>query len=310
MKKEEAEKVKQLHTQWHKDYFDEKIDAMVDPEPYVPQLWDWVSVTKDLYPYMIESPKVGREYQIIEYDSALSLFVMNDANGSLRGGHKKGWLVSEQTMEVIKFLRHGTAPEPVRPKVRDTVRIKNLDEILLTGRKFVDGIPEYWTKLMGCTCGKVGTIIDVGTRLADYCDVEFSDGRRWCYHLLDFDVVTEPVRPPQKVKAGEWCHRMGENVIYQCTEIEWDDTTIGQHWHYRSNGKYIGDDTSIRKVLHLQRLYEDRPFEVSDRVELPCGNDGILLAKINDRLWKAYHCKNDVSYPVLVTEIRFSKERR
>ena len=108
MKKEEAEKVKQLHTQWHKDYFDEKIDAMVDPELYVPRLWDVLLCKRGEYGN--NAPKEGKEYSVVAFHNGK--VVINNVNRTLMGDHKDGWIIYISD-DNYKFLRHGT--EPVRP---------------------------------------------------------------------------------------------------------------------------------------------------------------------------------------------------
>jgi hypothetical protein len=218
------------------------------------------------------------------------------------------WLIDEFNKEIDAMVD----PVPARPKTGDTVRIKSIQEIAKTGRKFLHGRPEDWTKSMDCTCGKIGKIIDISIMLPDYRAVEFDDGEIWRYNLLDFDPEPEPVRPPQKVKVGEWMYRIGDKEIHQCTEIEWDDTTIGQHWHYRSNGKYIGDDTSIRKVLHLQLADEDRPFEVGDRVEWDEGNNirhGMIVEIINNKSVNVYQFINHGAWWMDIARLRFANWR-
>ena len=117
MKKEEAEKLKKDYREkgfcqcvkcleLHDAMVDATIDAMVDPKPYVPQLWDWVTVPDngtEVYPFNRQN------YQIIGFDGSAQPIIVTDL------GEKYGIYTSR-----IRFLRHGTAPEMDRPPQKVT----------------------------------------------------------------------------------------------------------------------------------------------------------------------------------------------
>ena len=170
------------------------------------------------------------------------------------------WLIDEFNKEIDAMVD----PVPARPKTGDTVRIKSIQEIAKTGRKFLHGRPEDWTKSMDCTCGKIGKIIDISIMLPDYRAVEFDDGEIWRYNLLDFDPVPEPERPPQKVKVGE-LFISSNNRILKCASVEWNK----DHWVYVSDNCHAFYwDNEITPIIHLQLADEKREsFEVQDLVE-------------------------------------------